>query len=118
MVSPRQMSAVASIDTARFGGPTKADERDTTVGTSVSELLGANSNRVMAIITNNGSAEVRWSLKSSVTTTTGHRIAAGSTLVLSAFDDGELVALRIYAISGSADQALTVTEVTRAHIVG
>lgn len=118
MVGPRRQSAVYELDLARFGGPTSSLERDVTVGTSESELVKPNPDRLMLIIANHGTGPITVSTMSPVTTARGLPLGAGSLLVLSAFDDGALVAQRLYTIGAIAATPVTLIEIERSHLGG
>lgn len=115
MASPRRTSAVSDLDIARFGGPTVSAERDVLLGTAEVELVKPNPDRVMLIIANNGSTALNVSTLSPVTIARGLPVGSGNLLVMTAFDDGELVGRRLYAIAAQASTPVTIIEIERGH---
>jgi len=87
------------------------DETDVTVGTSAILIAKRNGACIELIITNNGAAAIFVSSKVGVAANTGIQLAAGGTLSFDARTDFDLASCDLFAISGTAGQAVHVISV-------
>jgi hypothetical protein len=87
------------------------DETDVTVGTSVAWIAKRSGACIERIVSNCGAATIYVSGKSGVAANTGIPLAAGATLSLQAIVDFDLASCDLYAISGSAGNAVHIIAV-------
>jgi len=107
-------ATAADFATRRWGGPTRLEERQVTIGTTVGDLLANNPRRVFWIAQNRGAADISTSNQRDVTSTTGFLLAAtGGVQSMDAEEDGEAVTYARFAISGTAGQVVAIIEVMR-----
>lgn len=115
MSSPRRRSAIEEMDRLRFGGPTNDTERTVAIASQSQEIVSANPDRVLLMITNNGAETLYWSTRANPTASQGHMLGVNSTLILRVLDDGSLTGRRLYGGFPTAGTTITITEVERSH---
>lgn len=113
-MSPRPNSgAIEDFDLVRFGGPTKTAESGVQVPTTSQQIVQANPDRVLLILTNNGPNTIRWSTKSDLTATRSQQLANAQTMTLQVQDDGALTGSALWGFADAAASELNILEVIR-----
>lgn len=108
--------AARQVSVDRFKGPTFSvvNPVTATVATSATRVFRNNPERVLALMVNQGNVDGYVGFDTEVSATKGILISAnGGYLILSADEDGELVAQEIYAISPGGAATWYFVEVRR-----
>ena len=99
---------------SRWGGPTTFSLTSQTVGTSPSRIVTNNPRRVYYVLSNLSSSDIYLAFTSSVSTTSGLKLVAGTGIAeVNASDHGEEVVSEVWAVSSAAAQTVMVLEVYR-----
>ena len=99
---------------SRWGGPTTFALTSQTVGTSPSRIVTNNPRRVYYVLSNLSSSDVYLAFTSSVSTTSGLKLVAGTGIAeVNASDHGEEVVSEVWAVSSATSQTVMVLEVYR-----
>lgn len=106
--------AALQISEGAWGYPTRLQETDVNVGVAgtITPLFANNPDRLAWEIINNGVAEVRYSSRRDVTSTTGRRLGAdGGVSSMDVREDGEAVGYEQVAVSTGVACSVHVTEI-------
>ncbi len=107
-------STAYEFSLSRFGGPTRLETREVTVGTTAIELLINNPRRVFWQVMNRSLNPGSIGFNAGVTTTTGLYLGpTGGYASMSVEDDGEVVTYPVYGIATNPGSTFVIVEVMR-----
>lgn len=92
---------------------TTTKNKTVSIGTSDTDLVNNNPNRVQITFVNNGTNEVHIDIDNTVSTTSGLRLAASGTITLNMMEDGNFVTERFVGIATGASSNVRVYEVVK-----
>lgn len=108
------MGAASEFSADRFGGPVRRVSRTVSVGTAQVLALRGNSNRLGAFITNVGTSDITLDGDSPIAAGVGFLLLGNGATYQSTVDqDGDSVALPLFAISSAAGGSIRVVEYIR-----
>lgn len=115
MFSRRGAGAIEEFDGIRFGGPTIVRESFVSVTAAGVNIVKANPDRVMLILTNDGPDTVTWSTAGMPVAGAGQLIGVSQTAVFQVQNDGQLCGVRIDGIVPLNATRVNIIEVIRQH---
>lgn len=111
----RPLGAIEEFDSVRFGGPTRSEETYVVIDSTNDIVVGANPDRVLLLIQNNGTDTLYWSTKPNRTQVQSFSLGSTQQLVFQVQDDGALTGAQIYGQPNLGTCNVTVMEVIRDH---
>lgn len=113
MVLPSDISPLALLSAERYGGPTRADFTNPTVGLAVARLVPNNPKRLAWAVFNRSVSNIFIWFDNSLTISNGILVAPNGYLQFYWEEDGELPGYEAFAISGTAGQLVSLVEIMR-----
>jgi len=106
--------AAAEFLRNRYAGELSEDESTTTIGTTVSEVVGSNPDRLGLLILNLSNNTVFVGIENNVSTTNGIRLGAnGGSVAFNVTDDGMIQTRALYGIATGAGSQIYVLSLSR-----
>lgn len=107
--------AIEEFDLVRFGGPTIPVEENVAVGTTATQLVKDDPDRLSLTVTNNGANPMYWSTSPSLSVTAAQIVGQGQTFVLQVQNDGRLTGSRLWIMSPAGAGTANVLALRRQH---